>query len=586
MTQFTAGPLTLRQRLEQQRAVLETERSSFLTHWRDLGDFIKPRRGRFALTDTNKGDRRSKQIIDSTATFAARTLSSGMHAGLTSPARPWFRLTTPDPDLAEYDPVKMWLHTVTQRMYTVFLKSNLYKTLPQLYGDLGVFGTSPLLILEDDQKVIRTQIMPVGSYCLGNDAKNQVRVFMREFRLTVRQLVERFGKIENGKPDWSVFSTFVRDAWTRGDYEQWIDVIHAIVPNSEYDPTKLHARFKPFYACYYEKSTDQRDQPAEDRFLERAGFDEFPVLAARWELTGEDVYGTDCPGMTALGDIRQLQLHEKRAMQAVEKQVNPPMVGPSALRATRASILPGEITYLDTPTEKGGFRPAHEVHLDIGQLEMKTEQIRFRVRRAFYEDLFLMLAYSDQTRRGAQPVTAREIDERHEEKLLALGPTLEQFNEDVADPTIDRTFNIMERRGMIPTPPPELEGTPLKVEYLSIMAQAQKMVALGGLERFSLFTKELAETDPSVLDKVNRDELIDEYAIAVGVPPRIINSEEQVAEVRQARAQAAQAAQQAEMLKATAPAAKALSETKTNQPSLLQDLMGQGQQGGPGEVPV
>ena len=107
------------------RAQLENERSTFLSHWRECANYILPRRSRFYTTDVNRGDRRNQNIIDSTATLAARTLQSGMMSGLTSPARPWFRLTTPDPGLAEFGAVKGWLDIVTRRMINVLLKSNI-----------------------------------------------------------------------------------------------------------------------------------------------------------------------------------------------------------------------------------------------------------------------------------------------------------------------------------------------------------------------------------------------------------------------------------------------------------------------------
>ena len=50
------------------------------------------------------GDRRNSKIIDPTASLASSVLSSGMMSGITSPARPWFRLATPDPDLMDYGP--------------------------------------------------------------------------------------------------------------------------------------------------------------------------------------------------------------------------------------------------------------------------------------------------------------------------------------------------------------------------------------------------------------------------------------------------------------------------------------------------
>lgn len=567
MPQLLETPLTQRQRLNLLFSQLNTERQSFLPHWRELNDFILPRRGRFNTTDVNKGDRRNGKIVDSTATFAARTLGSGMHSGVTNPARPWFRLTTPDPDLAEFGPVKEWLHVVQQRMSSVMLKSNLYNVLPTLYQDIGVFGTSCMFLAEDPEQVIRCYPFPIGSYMLANDHRLKVRVFMREFRMTVRQLVEQFG-VKN-------LSRHVKTLVDRHMWESWVDVVHAVYPNPNPDPTKLESRFKPYLGVYYEKGEDGTDRSGDAEFLQVAGFDEFPILAPRWELTGEDVYGTNCPGMTALGDIKQLQQGERRSLQAVDKIVNPPMVGPTGLRATRASILPGDITYLDTREGQQGFRPAHEVRISLQDLEFKQDQARFRIRRAFYEDLFLMLATSPSVH-DARDMTAREIQERHEEKLLALGPVLEQLNQDQNDPLIDRTFAIMLRRDLIPPPPEELEGEDLRVEYISIMAQAQKMVGLGGLERFAMFVNTQAELDPSVLDKVDRDQLIDEHSEMTGIPPRVVRPDEEVAEIRAARAQQQQMAEQAEIAKTAGQGAAALANADTGGKNLLTDLLGSG----------
>ena len=106
---YAGSPKTKRERLELLKGSLLTIRSSFDAHWRDLADFVQPRRIRFFASDRNRGDKRNQNIIDSTARFAHRTLQSGLHAGLTSPARPWFKLTTPDPDLADFEPVKEWV---------------------------------------------------------------------------------------------------------------------------------------------------------------------------------------------------------------------------------------------------------------------------------------------------------------------------------------------------------------------------------------------------------------------------------------------------------------------------------------------
>ena len=231
--------LSKRQRLVLMKAHHEIERATFLPTWRDCGDFTWPTRQRYEITDVNRGDRRNLKIIDSTATYAARTLRSGMMSGVTSPARPWFRLTTHDPDLARFGPVKEWTHFVTQRMQTAFIRSNLYTTLPGVYGDMGVFGTAAMLIEEDPDSVIRTFSYPIGSYMLSNNDKLQIDTYIREFQLTVRQIVEKFARVKDtGHIDWSNISEVVQRAWENSEYETWISICHSIYPNPDYDPNR------------------------------------------------------------------------------------------------------------------------------------------------------------------------------------------------------------------------------------------------------------------------------------------------------------------------------------------------------------
>lgn len=555
----------------------ENERSSFLTHWRDLSDNILPRRAQFTVTQTNRGERRNLKIIDNTATLASRTLASGMMGGVTSPARPWFRLTTPDPAFAEQGQVKEWLHTVTLRMSSVFLRSNLYKALPILYADMGTFATGAMLVEEDFDDVLRFYTFPIGSYALALNDKLQVDVFFREFRLTVRQVIQRFAKRdENGNIIWTNFSTAVKAEYDRGHFDTWIDIYHIIQPNTDFDPRKLDS--KRYESVYFEKgstSTSVHSPIHEpDIYLRDRGYDNFPVLAPRWETTGEDVYGTNCPGMAALGDIRGLQIMQKKKAQAVSKMVNPPMTGPGSMKNSKSSILPGDITYVDVQTGQQGFQPAHEVRFSVGEIIEDIREHQFRIRRAYYEDLFLMLANIDR-----REITATEIEERKEEKLLALGPVLEQLNQDLLDPLINITFDMMEKQGLIPEPPESIEGLELKVEYISIMHAAQKLSGLVGVERTAQFVTSLADIKPDVIDKLDGDQMVELYADITGIPPNLIVPDEAVLQIREARAQQAAQEAQAAQVEQTAKTAKELSATDLEGNNALAALLDRSQAG-------
>jgi hypothetical protein len=577
-------PYTKRQGLEFLRAQLENERSTFLPQWRESGENILPRRVRFVTTDANKGDRRNQKITDTTPTLSARTLRSGMMSGVTSPARPWFRLSVADQKLAALGAVKDYLYEVSQSMATVFLKSNLYNVLPIIYGDIGVFGTGAMSVEEDMETVVRFYPYAIGSYAISNNNRLKIDTFYREFRMTVRQLVEEFADrdLKTGAIKWDNFSTYVKSAWERGEYETWVDVRQVIKPNPDWNPKNPLSKFKRYLSVYYEAGQrGSGTSPAyategldPDVMLRERGFDYFPILCPRWEVTGEDSYGTSCPGIDSIGDIKQLYLGEKRAAQAIEKMVNPPMKGPAALRNQKTSILPGDMTYIDEREGQGGFRPVHEINFRIAELEAKQQQIRGRIQRAFFEDLFLMLSQSDR-----RDITAREIEERHEEKLLALGPVLEQLNQDLLDPLIDIVFQIMLKQGRLPEPPEELHGQPLKIEYISIMAQAQKLIGIAGVERFMGFVGQIAATHPEVADKVDVDQAIDVYGDMTSIPPGIVRPDDQVEQIRKQRQQAQQQQAQAEAAAQASQAAKNLSQADTGGDNALTRLMDQANAG-------
>jgi hypothetical protein len=549
-----AGTDEGRKPYQRRLAALKLERSSFEGHWRDLSDYLAPRRGRFLVSDRNK-DRRSPKIINPAGRLAARTLANGMMGGVTSPARPWFKLSTPDPELAEHGEVKMWLDDATKMMRQVFARSNFYNCIHTLYGEIGTFGTASMLIDEDYDDVIRCYPFSVGEYYLANSHRLDVNTLYRECSYTVSQLVEMFGL--------DAVSTRVRDAFDRGYYDQWVEVAHAIEANPSHIAGRAGPDGKPFRSVYYEVAGET------DKLLHRGGYNEWPAPSPRWDLLAGDIYGSS-PGMDALPDVKALQIMEMRKAQGIDKMVNPPMQAPADLKNQPVSSLPGGISYYNGQAGAAGIKPLYEVQPRLAELMGSMQEHEQRIQQAFFADLFLMMAQSDR-----REITAREIDERHEEKLLQLGPVLERLHDELLNPVIDRVFAIMTRNGILPEPPPDLEGVDLKVEYVGLLAQAQQAVAVGSIERFAGFVGNLAAVNPAALDKMDFDQAIDEYGQAVGVAASLVIPDETVMKIRAERQRAAQAQQQAAMMQQAAEGAKTLSEVDTGSGgNLLANILG------------
>jgi hypothetical protein len=541
---------------------LKSERSSFIPYWMELSDYHLAHRGRFLTSDVNKGHKRNTRQVNNTSKLAARTLASGMMAGITSPARPWFQLGAPDPKLNDVAAVKDWLFQVQTIMYRVFSQSNTYISLHSLYGEMGVFGTGAMGVFEDFDNVIRCKPYTIGSYCLGKNGRDEIDTFYREYQKTVGECVKLFG-FEN-------CSAYIQQQWRDGNTEAWIELVHAVEPNDNRDQMSPMARDMKVRSVYYEKSRGSQGKSNDGKILKRSGFEDFPILAPRWDVTGEDTYATDCSGMTCLGDTKALQLGEKRAYQAVDKLANPPLQGDATLKTKVANgnnLKPDEIIWTENGSAGltsiyGNYRP------DLAAMELKNGQAEGRIKKAFYEDLFLMLANSDR-----RQITAREVAEKQEEKLLMLGPVLERLHNELLDPLINRTFNILQNAGILPPPPPELRNVELGVEYISILAQAQRMVAVGGIERLTDYTMNLATMYPEARHKVNPNQLVDDYAEAMGVNPNTVRSNADVDAIVEQERQAAQAAQTQETAAQMAQTAKTASETNTTGDNALNVML-------------
>ncbi|MBL4859824.1 MAG: hypothetical protein JKX96_02870 [Acinetobacter sp.] len=550
---------------------MRSERSSWTAHWKDLNKNFQPRRGKFDSSDTNKGNKRN-QLPNNTPLFAKRVLRAGMMTGATSPARPWFKLGPPDPDMADFGPVRGWLDDVQDVMYRVFASSGLYRALPSIYEECGTIGTACMLQEEDFENVTRFTVFTVGEYMLDINGKNVVDTFAREYQQTVHQIVTKFG-LEN-------CSTNIQQLYANGNLSAYFHIRHIIEPNTvPIDGLDKLDGFA-FRSVYYEEG----NRGGVHKYLSVKGYHEFPVHAPRWDTKPGDTYGNS-PGMDALGDAFALQVQEKEKGKAVAKMVSPPTTAPSALRNTQLSLLPGANNFTDDPNNV--FRAIYQINPRVEELSEDIRRTEDRINRAFYVDMFLMLQSDNRNQRA----TATEVAEKHEEKLLQLGPVLENLNDELLDPIINRTFNMLVRasepgwRGftdkmMIP-PPPELENVELRVEYTSILAQAQKMVATSAIERWVGFVGNMAAIGKEdVLDKVNSDEIADIMAKDLGVPNAAVYTDDEVSGLREDRANQIQQQQMAERGAMMADSAKTMSETETTGDSVLADIVSGGGIGG------
>lgn len=546
--------------LESRMNSLRNWRYSWWAYWAVLARFFIPRRYVWLVVANRmwRGSPLNDAIIDSTGQLAVRTCRSGMWTGLTSPSRPWFKMASALPWVTLDADGKAWLENTEQRIYTVLNQSNFYDRMAQLFEDLTVFGTAPIIIYEDFEDVCRFYLPCAGEYYLANGARMGVNTFFREFTLSVEQIVDMF--------TLDACPQVVQKLWQAGDgasLDAEYVVCHAIEPNFALDKRgKIRGKVQlvpakyPWREVYWLKGIKTSDP------LSKKGFHNQAFAAFRWATVQNDAYGRG-PCMDGLGDNKQVQTETLRKGEFLEKGVRPPMGADPALKNEPASIMPAMITYTSTEGGKKGFWPLFEVNPAwLTAITADITQVNARIDHCLFVDLFMAISRME----GVQPRNELELTKRDLERLQELGPVINLAEKEL-DIIITRVMEILERRGMLPPKPQSLRTVPIKIIYTSILRLAQMGAesvamkdgfAVGG----SLSSAAKAAGVPDPLRIINLDKAYREYLEKNNFPMSTLFTDDEVKQHDMIRAKAQQQAQVPGQAQAAVEAAKTLSDTQ------------------------
>lgn len=502
---------------EARRRELEVAYNQIKPDWQELADYFMPRTVRFLARNVNKAPAKNKKIKDAATLKAVRNFSSGMMSGATNPATNWFRIKVKGYDL-KYDwQSRKWCGNVSDIIRDIFNISNFYVKLPAAYKQLGVFALSVLGLEKDEETVMRVKLLPIGSYRYAKDERGVVDTMCRVYTETAKNLYEKFGKDNVSKA--------VLQCIEQKRFEEPFEIVHFVEPNAEYNPDSVWAKNKKFISVYYEVSGEN------DKFLGKSGFDKFPYVVFEGEENGEDVYPTECCGVNALPDAKQLMAMVVDEGKIIKKIGSPQMKGPAELKNKKLTDAPA--TFTENNQNGDGLTPVYQVPPAVVQpLEVLLEAKRQSIYELFFNDLFAMILNTADRGR-----TATEVNELKEEKMTLLSPLLEQVHSGLKT-VMEWIFLESLERGIIPEPPAQIQGRDLEIEFVSMLAQAQKAQKISGMERFCTFTINLAQAvDPTLARKLNAEKIIDDYADYANIDPEQVVPSEDLQKIRQAQAE-------------------------------------------------
>ena len=127
-------------------------------------------------------------------------------------------------------------------------------------------------------------------------------------------------------------------------------------------------------------------------------------------------------------------------------------------------------------------------------------------------------------------MTAAEVSERRQEKMLLLGPIFQRLKTELLDPLIERVFDILQRQGLLPPIPDYLQGIKLNVQYISTIAQAQRASMLEPLAQGIEWIKQLLNLNPALAGQINYQQALAQGLESLGVQNALLSTQTQESE--------------------------------------------------------
>ncbi len=506
--------------------------------WEDCFNASYPHRasGFGSTIDADQAQRKKAEILDVVTTDAVRTLASNIMSGLTPANSRWFAL---DVGQRESQDERRWLDDAAQVLFENIHASNFDAEAFEAIIDAVCAGWFCLYIDENTEKGgLYFEQWPLASvYAAASTQSGIIDTIYREFELTAEQAVATYGNAVSGK---------VKECAEKKPDEKFTFVLE-IKPRKDGKPGAKMAKNLPFSSITVEKNTKQ--------VVRESGYHEFPCAVPRWLRVPGTPYAVG-PLSDALPEANMLNELKRMHLASAEMTIAGMWIAEDdgVLNPRTIKVGPRKVIVANSVDSMKPLQPAGSWQL--AQEEIRQSQAAIRK---------ILMADQLQPQDGPA-MTATEVHVRVNLIRQLLGPVYGRLNAEYLQRVIERCFGLAYRAGVFTPPPQSLAGRDFSIRYISPLARAQKLEDVTAVERFAANLGQLAQISPDVLDLVDFEEMARITGDGLGVPMKVMRSEQDVAELREQRAKQQQQQQQQMMLAQVAQQAA---------PDMIKQAMGQ-----------
>ncbi len=530
------------QRLLNRYSNAKASKSNFEDLYQETAKWVLTRKDNISGS-ISQGEQKNNHIFDTTGVISAQRLGSGLFSYLCPPNEEWFRLRSSIFELNQRTEVQNYFAQVSRAIRQGLYTSNFVLELYEALLDLSVFGTCNLRVEEGTSAPFNFKNIFIGEYAICENSRGEVDTIFREFQLTARQMVEKFG-IENVSDE--IKKCFEDRGSGKGrDEDKYHPVLHVIQPRGDYNPERIDYTNMPYISLYIDLKNKT--------ILKEGGFKELPYMVARFTKASNEIYGRGS-GVNALPNVKLANVMMKTIIMAGEKMVDPPMIMPDDGSLDPFNTSAGAINYWRATSFNNKPEPLKlEPNIPVN-LELLTK-VQEDIKELFYNDVIQAL----QDKRN---MTATEVVQRVGEKLILMIPSIGRIQSELLSPMINRCFRIIIDQRIVPEPPPILMDYPqYEVMYTSKLAMAVKLLDVDATNDTLTTVAPIIQMQPEAMDVLNTDNIVRGTAYRNGMPPEFLNDPEVVQQKREQRAKQMEQQQMMEQLPAMADGVNKLDGT-------------------------
>ncbi|MCB0218704.1 MAG: hypothetical protein KDH09_03340 [Chrysiogenetes bacterium] len=515
------------------------ERRNHEETWEEIASLGDPFIGDLSTSKKTPGSKRVKSVLDATMMLANETFVNFLKGTIFPSNMPWLRLEPFSEELASNVEIRRALKAVEDRILATYAGSNFYVQAAQALSSFSLLGNTCFYMEEVNPKYSDSRGSTFGGFMFETVPMNRIwwvtgkgnRVVMvfRKFTLPALEAMKQF---EN--PGSAVINALEKSPMTPVGYLQCVyeredGFAGALVPAQ-------NKKWASDWICLEGKDHE---------LVRQSGYDFNPFVTPRARIVDGEEYGR-WKGHIARPAASGSTEMRRQGLIGLGRVLNPVLsveheavmklnAGPSGIAVTRVGRKAPE--YITPPSDFGAF-------------EFLTNLDRQDIKAVFHGD-----ALDDPE---TEPRSAEESRQRRERALSKLAAPADVIDYEFLGPIVANTVNMMRRAGDLPELA-QLEelGIGVDVTFVSPFFTAQKQAAGQAEDQFVAEALQLATVDPTVVDAIDLAKHTRNKGIRSNATG-ILRSEEEVAQIQQARAQAQQAAQLQEALRTGADVAKAL----------------------------